>query len=282
MAEQKILAVFSSADTMKQALDSLNQFGFTHDVISVLMHRSEPSQSTMFSNGLSGEDQNALRTYSAAAPPALRPENTLQDPSLETPPIAFSPSPTFVQPLAFEVQQPARAINRSIRAQSQSDLGAEPAPEDLADSPLHHEFGRQGSNPASNQESELAPELADNDFAIKDPDALLKDAIRGAGLGLLAGAVALLIPGVGPVIAAGPMAAAIAALATGAAVGTTAGALVGLFQDEGIPGDLIDTYSKAFEAGKGIMILKPQNPNDSNLMLNILKRQQPENLDLVA
>lgn len=278
MAEQKILAIFSSADTMKQALDSLNQFGFTHDVISVLMHRSEPAQSTMFSNGRSTEDQDALRTYSAAAPPALRPENRLQDPELETPPIAFSPSPPFVQALAVEVQPPVHETAWTVRAKSQSDLSAGSAPEVPADSPLEPEFDRQ----ASNAESELAAELADNDFAIKDPDALLKDAIRGAGLGLIAGAVALLIPGVGPVIAAGPLAAAIAAMATGAAVGTTAGALVGLFQDEGIPGDLIDAYYKAFEAGKGIMILKPQNINDYNLMLNIIKRQHPESLDLVA
>lgn len=53
----------------------------------------------------------------------------------------------------------------------------------------------------------------------------------GGVLGLLAGIGALAIPGVGPLIAAGPILAALSGLAVGATVGGVAGALVGL----GIP-----------------------------------------------
>jgi hypothetical protein len=53
----------------------------------------------------------------------------------------------------------------------------------------------------------------------------------GGALGLLAGIGALAIPGVGPLIAAGPIMATLSGAAAGAAVGGLAGALVGL----GIP-----------------------------------------------
>src|ERR1019366_5695086 len=53
----------------------------------------------------------------------------------------------------------------------------------------------------------------------------------GGALGLLAGIGALAIPGVGPLIAAGPIMAALAGLGAGGAVGGLIGALVGM----GIP-----------------------------------------------
>jgi hypothetical protein len=55
--------------------------------------------------------------------------------------------------------------------------------------------------------------------------------VIGGTLGLLAGVGALAIPGVGPLIAAGPIMAALAGLGVGGAFGGIAGALVGL----GIP-----------------------------------------------
>src|SRR6202048_5523657 len=56
-------------------------------------------------------------------------------------------------------------------------------------------------------------------------------AVIGGALGWLAGIGSLAIPGVGPLIAAGPIMAALSGAAAGGAVGTLAGALVGL----GIP-----------------------------------------------
>ncbi|MGB9244201.1 MAG: hypothetical protein WCC03_12675 [Candidatus Acidiferrales bacterium] len=56
-------------------------------------------------------------------------------------------------------------------------------------------------------------------------------AVLGGTLGLLAGIGALAIPGVGPLIAAGPVMAALAAVGVGGAVGGFTGALIGL----GIP-----------------------------------------------
>jgi len=56
-------------------------------------------------------------------------------------------------------------------------------------------------------------------------------AVIGGGLGWLAGIGALAIPGLGPLIAAGPIVAALAGAGAGGAIGGLAGALVGM----GIP-----------------------------------------------
>jgi hypothetical protein len=74
-------------------------------------------------------------------------------------------------------------------------------------------------------------------------------AVLGGTLGLLAGIGALAIPGVGPLIAAGPIMAALAGIGVGGAVGGFTGALIGL----GIP----EYEAKRFEGRiqKGAILL---------------------------
>ena len=71
----------------------------------------------------------------------------------------------------------------------------------------------------------------------------------GGTLGLLAGIGALAIPGVGPLIAAGPIMGALAGLGVGGAVGGIVGALVGL----GIPEYEAKRYEGAVKGG-GILL----------------------------
>ncbi len=78
----------------------------------------------------------------------------------------------------------------------------------------------------------------------------------GGTIGLLAGIGALAIPGVGPLIAAGPLLAALSGAAAGAAVGGVAGALVGL----GIP----ELEAKSYEGKiRGGNLLIAVHVNDS-------------------
>ena len=74
--------------------------------------------------------------------------------------------------------------------------------------------------------------------------------ILGGLTGLLAGVGALAIPGVGPIVAAGPIASTLGGIAAGIGAGGLAGALVGL----GIPKDTADKYASDVEEGK-ILIL---------------------------
>ncbi|MGN7479384.1 general stress protein [Solibacillus silvestris] len=75
-------------------------------------------------------------------------------------------------------------------------------------------------------------------------------ALGGIG-GVLLGLGALAIPGIGPVVAAGPIATGLAGLAAGASVGGLAGALVGM----GISAEEADRYNEQFKAGKILVIV---------------------------
>ncbi len=74
-------------------------------------------------------------------------------------------------------------------------------------------------------------------------------AVLGGALGLLAGIGALAIPGVGPLIAAGPIMAALAGVGVGGAVGGFTGALIGL----GIPEYEAKRYQGRVEKG-GVLL----------------------------
>ena len=73
--------------------------------------------------------------------------------------------------------------------------------------------------------------------------------VLGGALGWMAGIGALAIPGVGPIVAAGPLAAALSGAAVGGTVGGVAGALVGL----GIPEYQAKRYEGKLKEG-GILI----------------------------
>src|SRR5580658_9252438 len=87
----------------------------------------------------------------------------------------------------------------------------------------------------------------------KAPEGATTGAVAGGAiggtLGLLAGIGALAIPGVGPLIAAGPIMGALAGLGAGGAVGTLVGALVGM----GIPEYEAKRYEGRVKNG-GILI----------------------------
>jgi hypothetical protein len=74
-------------------------------------------------------------------------------------------------------------------------------------------------------------------------------AVLGGALGLLAGMGALAIPGVGPLIAAGPILATLAGVGVGGAVGGLTGALIGL----GIPEYEAKRYEGRMQKG-GVLL----------------------------
>lgn len=78
-------------------------------------------------------------------------------------------------------------------------------------------------------------------------------ALGGIG-GVLAGLGALVIPGIGPIVGAGPIVAGITGAAAGAGVGGLTGALIGM----GIPEDEANRYNEQFESGK-ILIMVDEN-----------------------
>lgn len=73
--------------------------------------------------------------------------------------------------------------------------------------------------------------------------------VIGGTLGLLVGAGMLTIPGIGPVLAAGPIAAALGSTALGAGIGAAAGGLVGSLVGLGVPEDEADYYAEGVRRG---------------------------------
>jgi len=111
---------------------------------------------------------------------------------------------------------------------------------------------------SNNDISALLPDKSGTrDFAVEKGTKAPEGATAGAGtgavlggaLGWLAGIGALAIPGVGPFVAAGPIAAALGGAAVGGAVGGVAGSLIGL----GIPEYEAKRFEGKVKAG-GILL----------------------------
>jgi hypothetical protein len=99
-------------------------------------------------------------------------------------------------------------------------------------------------------------------------------AVLGGAAGLLAGIGALAIPGVGPVVAAGALAATLAGAGIGAAVGGLVGALV----DAGIPREHADIYAEAVRRG-GTLVTVRAGDEWQNRATEILNRHSPVDIE---
>lgn len=93
------------------------------------------------------------------------------------------------------------------------------------------------------------------DTGTKAPEGVAAGAATGGMLGgvagLLAGIGALAIPGIGPILAAGPIAATLAGAAVGAGAGGLVGGLIGL----GIPEEEAKEYETYVDKGKILVIV---------------------------
>jgi hypothetical protein len=99
-------------------------------------------------------------------------------------------------------------------------------------------------------------------------------AVLGAAAGLLAGIGALAIPGVGPVVAAGPLAATLA----GAGVGAVVGGLVGSLVEAGIPREHADIYAEAIRRGGTLVTVRTEDGHRERVS-DILNRHSPVDVE---
>jgi hypothetical protein len=99
----------------------------------------------------------------------------------------------------------------------------------------------------------------------------MKGGAAGIALGVLASAVALTIPGIGPILAAGPLATAIgAALATGAA-GAIGGGFVGYLVDQGVPDVTATRYHEAVTRGDILVSVRSARLSSADVLLLMQK-----------
>lgn len=99
-------------------------------------------------------------------------------------------------------------------------------------------------------------------------------AVLGGTLGLLAGIGALAIPGIGPLIAAGPLMAMLAGIGVGGAVGGFAGALIGL----GIPEYEAKRYEGRLQRGGILLSVHCDTSDEIDQAREVLERTGGEDL----
>jgi hypothetical protein len=97
-------------------------------------------------------------------------------------------------------------------------------------------------------------------------------AILGGALGWLAGVGALAIPGVGPLIAAGPILATLSGAALGGAVGGTTGALVGM----GIPEYEAKQYEARLHEGNILLCVHVDDSEEAGRVREIFSEEKAD------
>jgi uncharacterized protein (TIGR02271 family) len=98
--------------------------------------------------------------------------------------------------------------------------------------------------------------------------------VAGGVAGLIASLAGLAIPGIGPVIAAGPLVAAL----TGAGVGAVAGGLIGALTTAGVPEEHARYYEEGVRRG-GTLVLVSASDTDADRVMEIMNRHSPVDIE---
>jgi uncharacterized protein (TIGR02271 family) len=98
--------------------------------------------------------------------------------------------------------------------------------------------------------------------------------VTGGVAGLLASLAGLAIPGIGPVLAAGPLVAAL----TGAGVGAVAGGLIGALTSAGVPEEHARYYEEGIRRG-GTLVTVAASDSDADEVMDIMNRHNPVDIE---
>lgn len=146
-------------------------------------------------------------------------------------------------------------------------------------------FSRDDISMMANDRSGEYGRYLESGDAVGDTSGAAQGAGVGAGIGaalgglggLLVGLGALTIPGIGPVIAAGPLAAALTGLAgagAGAVAGGVAGGLIGALVDMGVPEETAQYYAEGVRRGGHLITVRTAD-HMTDRAVDILNRHDP-------
>jgi hypothetical protein len=102
-------------------------------------------------------------------------------------------------------------------------------------------------------------------------------AAKAATAGMLAGLAFLMIPGIGPVLAAGALAASAAAI-TSLPVDSEDDTIQYILKNEGFPAEHATLYGKHFEKGH-LLVMVELNQGETDFASQILRKYNPEIID---
>jgi uncharacterized membrane protein len=109
-------------------------------------------------------------------------------------------------------------------------------------------------------------------------DGAATGAVLGGMAGLVVGLAALAIPGIGPVLAAGPLASALVAAGVGAGVGAAAGGLIGALVDMGVDEEQATYYAEGVRRG-GTLVTVQADDHRVDEAIDILDSYEPVDLE---
>jgi hypothetical protein len=106
-----------------------------------------------------------------------------------------------------------------------------------------------------------------------------KGAAIGGAAGFVGGLLALAIPGIGPAIAAGPIAAALGGVALGgAAIGAATGGLIGLLKERGVSEEEAEYFHEGIIRG-GVLVSVYTTKDQADSAKEILEKHHPVDID---
>jgi len=162
---------------------------------------------------------------------------------------------------------------KTVAALFDSPTAAYSAVQDLVD----HGFARDTIGVMAHDDTRSAGRVTTRVATPGGPSGVAQGAGLGAALGglsgLVVGVIALTVPGVGPVIAGGLLAAAL----TGAGIGAVTGGMAGALSDLGIPAEHVHYYSEGLRRG-GVLVVVATTDEMTELATTLLSYHHP--LDL--
>ena len=132
---------------------------------------------------------------------------------------------------------------------------------------------------ANDAQGRYAREMGEN---AQNAETVGESAAKGAGVGaalggitgLLVGIGLLALPGIGPVLGAGPLAAALGTAGIGAAAGAATGGIVGALTESGVPSEDANIFAEAVRRG-GTLVMAYTTDELADRAADIINRHNP-------
>jgi len=155
---------------------------------------------------------------------------------------------------------------------------AENAVDELVSSGIDRTMISLVANNATGEYSDYMSDVDDDEDAVTADQGAAFGAASGGIIGALAGLGALAIPGIGPVIAAGPLIAALTGGAVGALAGAPTGGLVaGLIKTHHIDDTDAEVYAEGVRRGETLLTVQVEEPLVSRTR-DILNKYSPTDI----
>jgi hypothetical protein len=239
-----VTAVFSDVPSARRAIHGLLEIGIRAEEISLLAgDLGSDTEAVAGANEVVPAGEGAFRTSNEALPNDEDLPTTVEQQTGEPAATTFTPG--------------VPGLTESDRGGLARDEGEVTRIDAPADAEIYSDFARSDADYRTTEEEGAAQtgEVPDDTVPVQHVDAgrgAVVGGLFGGLTGLLVGLGALAIPGLGPIIAAGPLVGAL----TGLLAGGATGGLVGALLDAGVPESHANTLSDLVARGAVLILVR--------------------------